>query len=868
MVSNITTPSQGVSSLHQSLRYFPGKGQSKFCYELPATNGTTYLVRTTFRYGIYDGGSILKPTSFQLQIDTSNVALIKPDNSSIWESVIEVTMSAVAPQIYVCLAPTNPGTDVPFINAIELRELGPLMYPKARQGYMMITRYRYNFGSDHDLRHPDDKYDRLWRKYPRSNAPLSRLVSAPRGQNVAVETPYSRDEAPAAVMNTALTWPVNFIFPFNVTGGRNYVVLLWFAEMELTAQVQSRVFEVGIDENWQAPAIDILNVTKRIMYEAYEWGYGSIALSGTSTIAFRATTGSLLGPILNAMEVYEVSDPVQPRTDMQDVAAINAIKLYWPNLKTWTGDPCLALPYDWTSCSVDTDPRITMLKLDGYNLTGSIPTTTILKLPELTVLSLGNNSLNESVVPDLSALKQLQQLHLQNNNFSGVFPAWVTNLPNLQELFVEGNNFTGYVPQSLFNKTKYKFTYTPSDRLCTGSSPGNCTTTLGTPPVMPASSSMSSSTKMAIIIGTATGVLGLMLIGLIVCLWRCKRKLLHYSNSVSSRQLLKADPEAAFASSAKSQTMAYSFKEVKEATNNFQIQISEGSFGPVYKGKLSDGREVAVKRCRPCNKQGAIEFFDEVQTLARIHHRNLAALIGFCKDAQEQILLYEYLSNSDLWTHLHGDSGKHLPWSTRLSIALDVASAIEYLHTDCNPSIIHRDVQPRNILLTRNMTAKLVDFAFAKFTSEQDPTLQVYSVDVKGTAGYLDPEYAVSHHLSDKSDVYSFGVVLLELISGQEPIDKTASDRNPLLIEWTRPLLAEDDIKAVVDPSLGDKYNEDCMWKVAELGMMCVEPRPFNRPTMAEVVQELREAITLEGIAHPSLMTPLSPRSAQSSGPL
>lgn len=165
--------------------------------------------------------------------------------------------------------------------------------------------------------YPNDTYDRLWRKYPSSNAPGSRNLSA--GQNVTLDKAYSRDEAPTAVMDMALTWPKNITFklPLNVTGGRNYVVLLWFAEIELKAQPQSREFEVGIDENWQTP-INILNVTNATKYRAYEWGYGSIALSGTSTIAFRATNRSSLGPILNAMEVYGISDPVQPRTDMQD----------------------------------------------------------------------------------------------------------------------------------------------------------------------------------------------------------------------------------------------------------------------------------------------------------------------------------------------------------------------------------------------------------------------------------------------------------------------------------------------------------------------------------------------------------------------
>lgn len=149
--TNIITQLKGAPRQHQTLRYFP-KVQTKFCYELNATNGTTYLVRATFLYGDYNGGTTSTP-SFQLHIDTSNVGLIKPDNSSNWKAVIEVTMSAVASIIYVCLAPTLPGVDVPFINSIELRELDPLMYRKARQGYMMITNYRYNFGGDQDIRY-------------------------------------------------------------------------------------------------------------------------------------------------------------------------------------------------------------------------------------------------------------------------------------------------------------------------------------------------------------------------------------------------------------------------------------------------------------------------------------------------------------------------------------------------------------------------------------------------------------------------------------------------------------------------------------------------------------------------------------------
>jgi hypothetical protein len=165
-------------------------------------------------------------------------------------------------------------------------------------------------------RYPSDPYDRIWLKYPSSNAVGSTSVTS--NGVVTVDNPYSRDKAPIEVMNTALTWPKDPIFtlPLNVTGGGNYVVLLWFAEIEPQVVPGSREFVVGIDGNWQDP-IDILSVTKA-KYQPYEWGYASVPLSETSTIALNATSTSIWEPILNAMEVYGVSDPVQPRTDMQD----------------------------------------------------------------------------------------------------------------------------------------------------------------------------------------------------------------------------------------------------------------------------------------------------------------------------------------------------------------------------------------------------------------------------------------------------------------------------------------------------------------------------------------------------------------------
>lgn len=842
-VPNATSQVDNSYRRYQSSRYFPEKAVNKFCYDLPATNGTTYLVRTTFVHvNLTKDTQSDTSTSFQLHIDSTNVAIINAqskklfNNSSNWTHVEEVIMSAVAKNIYVCLARE---IGVPFINSIELRALDPQMYQKVHQGYMLITNYRYDMGGDQDVSYPIDVYDRLWLKNPISNVPGYRNLSVTTSNVTTGDSTLSPDNAPERVLNTAIDWPkgTNVSIPFNVSEDGNYVVLLWFAE--LIPDDGRRIFEVGVDGIWSAP-ISQLGVAE-FSLRAYEWGYDSLNLSRTSQISFNATEDSNQGPILNAMEVYKVSEPIQPRTDDRDVAAIDAIKEHWASLSRWAADPCLYLPYKWVSCSLVPIPRITSLDFVGFNLTGSIPGAAALSnLSELIFLSFENNSLS-GPVPDLSFLTKLEQLHLQNNNLTGQFPAWVVNLASLQVLRVEGNNFTGYVPQSLFNKTRFTFTYT-STGLCTGPSPTNCTALRDAETPSESSKTPSgTSSLLGILFGCMAAGFGASIIFGLVCVFVLKPR--RASSSYSTRHLLKEDPEAGSDCGAKGPLIGYSFMDVVNATNNFKEQIGEGSYGPTYKGRLSDGKEVLVKRCRPSRKLSTLQFLAEVEHLSKIRHRNLVSLLGYCKESQEQILVYEYLSNGDLRTYLHGGE-KPLSSSARLAIALDVALGLQYLHVGRNPGIIHRNVKPANILLSKKMVAKVADFGFVEFTGEKDSKLRGYSVDLTGITGYLDPEFVTGNcHLTDKSDVYGFGVTLLELITGKEVIDKTVTNRDPLLIEWMRPLLAAGKIKDVVDPSLDDDYDEECMCKVAKLGMMCVEPRALDRPTMADVVADLREAM-------------------------
>ncbi|CAK9266685.1 unnamed protein product, partial [Sphagnum jensenii] len=226
----------------------------------------------------------------------------------------------------------------------------------------------------------------------------------------------------------------------------------------------------------------------------------------------------------------------------------------------------------------------------------------------------------------------------------------------------------------------------------------------------------------------------------------------------------------------------YSLAEVIIATNNFNIQIGKGGFGPVYYGKFEDGREVAIKVLDVKSSQGPSEFFNEVDVLSRANHQNLVSLIGYCLEDDQQMLIYEYMHKGSLYDHLYAN--EQLDWTTRLHIALNASQGLEYLHSGCNPSIIHRDVKTSNILLPSDMkNAKVADFGLSRLTYGDHITHM--TTNVKGTAGYVDPEYFTSQCLSVKSDVYSFGVVLLEIISGRKVIDTTLPNQEGWnLCDW------------------------------------------------------------------------------------
>lgn len=293
----------------------------------------------------------------------------------------------------------------------------------------------------------------------------------------------------------------------------------------------------------------------------------------------------------------------------------------------------------------------------------------------------------------------------------------------------------------------------------------------------------------------------------------------------------------------------FTYEALVEATNEFSEEnlLGEGGFGSVYKGYLPDGQEVAVKQLKIGGGQGEREFKAEVEIISRIHHRHLVSLAGYCISENRRLLVYEYVSNNTLHFHLHGADRPVMNWETRVKVAAGAARGIAYLHEDCLPRIIHRDIKSANILLDKNFEARVSDFGLAKLAADANSHV---TTRVMGTFGYMAPEYASSGKLTEKSDVFSFGVVLLELITGRKPVDTSQPLGEESLVEWARPqlshALATEQFEDLVDPRLEKKYVDSEMFRMIEAAAACVRHSAAKRPSMGQVVRAFETMITAD----------------------
>ncbi|OIW02563.1 hypothetical protein TanjilG_24014 [Lupinus angustifolius] len=299
----------------------------------------------------------------------------------------------------------------------------------------------------------------------------------------------------------------------------------------------------------------------------------------------------------------------------------------------------------------------------------------------------------------------------------------------------------------------------------------------------------------------------------------------------------------------------FSFEEIYKSTANFSPEniIGKGGFGTVYKGKLDDGTLVAAKRARKdvLNTHFS-EFKNEIYTLSKIEHLNLVRLYGYVEHGEEKIVVVEYVSNGTLREHLDGTRGDGLDIGHRLDIAIDVAHAITYLHMYTDNPIIHRDIKGSNILITENLRAKVADFGFARLSD--DPGATHISTEVKGTAGYMDPEYLRTYQLTDKSDVYSFGVLLVETMTGRHPIEPKRAITERVTIRWAMQVQKEGDAVIAMDPRLRrSPASVKAVNKVLNLAFHCLAPSKQSRPSMkscAEILWAIRKVFRDETLSY------------------
>lgn len=462
------------------------------------------------------------------------------------------------------------------------------------------------------------------------------------------------------------------------------------------------------------------------------------------------------------------------------------------------------------------------LNLSNNRLFGYIPAE-FGNLRSVMEIDLSNNELFGLIPQELGLLQNLMSLNLRNNNFSGDVVS-LTNIVSLAVLNVSYNNLAGDIP-TINNFSRFS----PDSFL---GNPGLCGYWRGSSCHSSHTPQRASISKAAIL-GIALGAL-VMLLMILVAVCRPHRPPPFSDGSM--KKPVNVSPKLVILH----MNMAlHVYEDIMRMTENLSEKyiIGYGASSTVYKCVLKNCRPVAIKRLYAHYPHSLKEFETELETVGSIKHRNLVSLQGYSLSPYGNLLFYDYMENGSLWDLLHGPTKKkRLDWANRLRIALGAAQGLAYLHHDCSPRIIHRDVKSSNILLDKDLDPHLTDFGIAKILCVSKAHTSTY---VMGTIGYIDPEYARTSRLSDKSDVYSYGVVLLELLTGRKAVDDECNLHHLILSKATT-----DTVMETVDPDISSTCRDmGTIKKMFQLALLCTKKQPLDRPSMHEVVRVLESLV-------------------------
>ncbi|XAR57638.1 Non-specific serine/threonine protein kinase [Bertholletia excelsa] len=527
-------------------------------------------------------------------------------------------------------------------------------------------------------------------------------------------------------------------------------------------------------------------------------------------------------------------------------------------------DPC---GWKGIKCNPKTK-RVISLSLPYHKLSGPI-SPDIGKLEHLQFLyvsirALHNNNFYGTIPPELGNCTELRSLYLQGNYLSGSIPSELGNLWLLEDLDISGNSLSGSIPSSLGKLSKlltlnvsanFLLGPVPSDgvliKFTDGSFVGNsnlcgkqvnkgCNNAGGSEDSLPPMVQNQGGKKKysgRLLVSTSATVGALLLVAL-MCFWGC---FLYKKLGKNYGKGLAVDVSGGASIVMFHGDLPYSSKDIikKLETLNDEHIIGSGGFATVYRLDMDDGNVFALKRIVKMNECFDRFFERELEILGSMKHRYLVNLRGYCNSSTSKLLIYDFLPGGSLDEALH-ERSEQLDWDTRLNIVMGAAKGLAYLHHDCSPRIIHRDIKSSNILLDANLEARVADFGLAKLLEDEESHITTI---VAGTFGYLAPEYMQSGRATEKTDVYSFGVLVLEVVSGKRPTDASFIEKGLNLVGWLNFLVTENRQRDIVDPRC-EGVQAESLDAVLSVAIQCVSSVPEDRPTMHRVVQILESEVT------------------------